>query len=193
MRPERDTLASARTSRMAGGMPKIQFAGQSIECPLGANLRVVLLRARLPLYTRVARAIHCRGHGTCGTCHNSPNVGGHSVYRLFDIGTADEPACAADLPMLTLAEVSERAGMSESQFSRNIRRATGNTFTDFVNRLRVARACQLLMETDAYIANVCYESGFNNVANFNRRFLQLKGMTPKEFRRQIDARFGAGH
>jgi hypothetical protein len=41
-------------------------------------------------------------HGTCGTCHNSPNVGGHSVYRLFDIGTADEPACAADLPMLTL-------------------------------------------------------------------------------------------
>ncbi len=94
---------------------------------------------------------------------------------------------------LTLAEVSERAGMSESQFSRHFRRATGNTFTDFVNRLRVARACQLLMETDAYIANVCYESGFNNVANFNRRFLQLKGMTPKEFRRQIDARFGAGH
>ncbi len=49
-------------------MPKVQFVGQSIECPHGANLRVVLLRARLPLYTRVARAIHCRGHGTCGTC-----------------------------------------------------------------------------------------------------------------------------
>ena len=49
-------------------MPRILFAGQSLECPLGANLRVVLLRARLPLYTRVARAIHCRGHGTCGTC-----------------------------------------------------------------------------------------------------------------------------
>ena len=49
-------------------MPKIQFAGQTIECPQGANLRVVLLRARLPLYTFVARAIHCRGHGTCGTC-----------------------------------------------------------------------------------------------------------------------------
>ena len=49
-------------------MPKVHFAGQTIECPPGANLRVVLLRARLPLYTRVARAIHCRGHGTCGTC-----------------------------------------------------------------------------------------------------------------------------
>lgn len=49
-------------------MPKIRFAGQEIECPEGANLRVVLLRARLPLYSRVARAIHCRGYGTCGTC-----------------------------------------------------------------------------------------------------------------------------
>jgi ferredoxin len=49
-------------------LPTVEFAGQSIECPQGANLRVVLLRARLPLYTRVARAIHCRGHGTCGTC-----------------------------------------------------------------------------------------------------------------------------
>ena len=49
-------------------MPKVHFDGQTIECPEGANLRVVLLRARLPLYTRVARAVHCRGHGTCGTC-----------------------------------------------------------------------------------------------------------------------------
>ncbi len=49
-------------------MPTIQFAGQTIECPQGANLRTVLVRARLPLYHRVARAVHCRGRGTCGTC-----------------------------------------------------------------------------------------------------------------------------
>ena len=90
----------------------------------------------------------------------------------------------------SMAELSQRVGMSESQFSRSFRRATGNTFTDFVNRLRITRACQLLMETDRYISNVCYDSGFNNVANFNRRFLEIKGMTPKEFRRQGEARFG---
>ncbi len=49
-------------------MPTVRFSGSSVECPRGANLRVVLLRARLPLYTRVARAVHCRGRGTCGTC-----------------------------------------------------------------------------------------------------------------------------
>jgi len=92
----------------------------------------------------------------------------------------------------SMAEMASRLGMTESSFSRYFRRATGNSFTDFVNRLRINRACQLLMETDRYITNVCYDVGFNNVANFNRRFLQLKGMTPKEFRRQAEARFGAG-
>jgi AraC-like DNA-binding protein len=90
----------------------------------------------------------------------------------------------------TMAEVAARTGMAESQFSRYFRKATGNTFTDFVNRLRINRACQLLMETDRYINNVCYDVGFNNVANFNRRFMQIKGMTPKDFRRQAEARFG---
>ena len=91
----------------------------------------------------------------------------------------------------SMADVAARLGMTESSFSRYFRRATGNSFTDFVNRLRINRACQLLMETDRYITNVCYDVGFNNVANFNRRFLQLKGMTPKEFRHQSEARFGA--
>jgi ferredoxin len=49
-------------------VPTIRFGDQTVECPHGANLRMVLLRARLPLYTRVAHALHCRGHGGCGTC-----------------------------------------------------------------------------------------------------------------------------
>ncbi len=49
-------------------MPTVHFAGKSVECPKGANLRIVLLRAQLPLYHNVARALHCRGFGKCGTC-----------------------------------------------------------------------------------------------------------------------------
>ncbi len=49
-------------------MPTIRFDGRTLACPEGANLRTVLLRARLPLYNGAARAIHCRGMGTCGTC-----------------------------------------------------------------------------------------------------------------------------
>ena len=90
---------------------------------------------------------------------------------------------------LSASEAAAELGMSESRFSRFFRRATGNSFTDFVNRVRVNRACHLLMETDRLVTHICYEVGFNNVANFNRRFLEIKGMTPSEFRRQSGQRF----
>ena len=88
------------------------------------------------------------------------------------------------------AELARNLGMSESRFSRFFTRATGNSYTDFVNRVRINRACHLLMETEQYITHICYSVGFNNVANFNRRFLAIKGMTPSEFRRQVGSRFG---
>ena len=40
--------------------------------------------------------------GTCSTCHNVPNVGGHAVFRMFDIGAADEEFCSGDIPVLTI-------------------------------------------------------------------------------------------
>lgn len=49
-------------------MPKIRFANRVIECEVNANLRRVLMAAGLPLYHPMARPIHCRGLGTCGTC-----------------------------------------------------------------------------------------------------------------------------
>jgi AraC-like DNA-binding protein len=91
---------------------------------------------------------------------------------------------------VSASDMASQLGMSESRFSRFFRRATGNTFTDFVNRVRVNRACQLLMETDQLVTHICYAVGFNNVANFNRRFLEIKGVTPSDFRRQADHRFG---
>lgn len=67
-------------------MPRIRFRARDhdveVSCPQGANLRMVLLRARLPLYTRTARALHCRGHGTCGTC------------AVFVEGEVSEPTAA---------------------------------------------------------------------------------------------------
>lgn len=91
---------------------------------------------------------------------------------------------------LVASEVALELGMSESRFSRFFRRATGNSFTDFVNRVRINRACQLLMESERRIGDIAYEVGFNNLANFNRRFLETKGLTPREFRRQAERRFG---
>ncbi|MDP4623474.1 MAG: helix-turn-helix domain-containing protein, partial [Hydrogenophaga sp.] len=45
------------------------------------------------------------------------------------------------------------------------------------------------MDTEQTVNTICYDVGFNNVANFNRRFLEIKGMTPTDFRRQALTRF----
>jgi AraC-like DNA-binding protein len=91
---------------------------------------------------------------------------------------------------IAMAELAAELGMSESRFSRYFRRSTGNSFTDFVNRVRINNACHLLMQSDHLVTDICYQVGFNNVANFNRRFREIKGMTPREFRRQIETRYG---
>jgi AraC-like DNA-binding protein len=91
---------------------------------------------------------------------------------------------------LTAAQMADDMGMSETRFSRFFKRSTGHSFTDFVNQVRIHRACQLLMSSDHYVTNICYDVGFNNVANFNRRFLELKGTTPTEFRKLAENRFG---
>ncbi|MGY0194235.1 AraC family transcriptional regulator [Leptothrix sp. BB-4] len=84
---------------------------------------------------------------------------------------------------LSVAEVAARFHMSESGFSRWFSRATESTFTAFVNRVRVHQACELLMHSDQQVSSICWAVGFNNLANFNRRFRDVKGVTPTEYRR----------
>jgi AraC-like DNA-binding protein len=79
-------------------------------------------------------------------------------------------------------ELAELAGQSVSAFSRYFRRHTGVPFVQYVNRLRINLACQLLMSGELNITDICYQVGFNNLSNFNRQFLSLKGMSPSRWR-----------
>ncbi len=85
---------------------------------------------------------------------------------------------------VTLAQAARQAHLTPSAFSRFFRRATNRTFVHFLNELRVGHACRLLLDTDQPIATIAYESGFENLSNFNRRFRDLKHLTPREFRAQ---------
>lgn len=91
---------------------------------------------------------------------------------------------------IALKHASVRFGMSEKYFSKHFKRVTGNTFMDFVLRYRINKASQMLSESQMYVSSVCHAVGFNNVANFNRHFFKIKGMTPSEFRKRSVDRFG---
>jgi AraC-like DNA-binding protein len=79
-------------------------------------------------------------------------------------------------------ELAELSGQSVSAFSRYFRRHTGVPFVQYVNRLRIDLACQLLMAGELSVTEICYRVGFNNLSNFNRQFLLIKEMPPSRWR-----------
>ena len=74
--------------------------------------------------------------------------------------------------------------MSNSVFSQFFKRNTGHGFVRYVNRMRINRACMLLTKTEMPVTDICFETGFNNISNFNRQFRAFCGLTPSEYRRE---------
>lgn len=85
---------------------------------------------------------------------------------------------------ITQSEAARTARMSGPSFSRFFRRATNKTFRSFLNEVRIGYASQLLLETDRTVAEACYDSGFGNLSNFNRQFLKLRKVSPRNFRKK---------
>nr|WSX75015.1 helix-turn-helix domain-containing protein [Streptomyces sp. NBC_00899] len=79
-------------------------------------------------------------------------------------------------------DVAALVHMSPTSFSRFFRNAMGRTLTDYVNQLRVETACALLTGTPLPVTEVAARSGYRNLSNFNRRFRELKGLRPTEYR-----------
>ncbi len=83
---------------------------------------------------------------------------------------------------ITLEKVADLASMSESAFSRYFKKRTRRTFSQFLSEIRIEHSCKLLMQDKMSVAEISFESGFNNLSNFNRQFKALKKMTPLAYR-----------
>ena len=75
------------------------------------------------------------------------------------------------------------SGCRSPAFSRYFQRASGQSFTDTVRKLRLSHACHLLEHTDLPIAAVCHRVGYRNLSNFNRQFKAAHDTTPRAYRR----------
>ena len=68
---------------------------------------------------------------------------------------------------ILLKEVSDICNMAPNSFCRFFKSRTQKSLTQFLNELRIGHACKLLQNEDYSMADVCYECGYNNTANFN--------------------------
>lgn len=87
---------------------------------------------------------------------------------------------------IELREIADIANMTPNAFCRYFKQRTNKTYVNFLIDIRIGNACKLLRsDNEMSVTEICYKSGFNNLANFNRKFKALKGMTPSEFRKRL--------
>ncbi|MBJ6366918.1 AraC family transcriptional regulator [Snuella sedimenti] len=82
---------------------------------------------------------------------------------------------------ISLADVADIACMNPSAFSRFFKRVNRKTFSEYLNEVRVGYACKLLIEEKYNISEICFESGFNNISNFNRQFKKTMKYAPTDY------------
>ena len=87
---------------------------------------------------------------------------------------------------IKLETIARIANMNPTSFCRFFRKSTGQSFSSYVNDLRIAKACNLLLDKRKLnISEIAYQSGFNSQTLFNRIFFKKKSMTPSTFRKKI--------
>ncbi len=86
---------------------------------------------------------------------------------------------------IALEKVSGIANLHPAAFCRYFKEKTGKSFSEYVNDMRISYACKLIIEGKLSVSQVCFESGFNNLSNFNRTFKRQTQMTPTEYYRRF--------
>lgn len=84
---------------------------------------------------------------------------------------------------ISMAQLAELAALSISGLHRLFKRHTRVAVGDYIAQLRIGKACSLLVSTEKPIARIADEVGYANLSHFNRQFLAIKELTPREFRR----------
>lgn len=119
------------------------------------------------------------------SAHFTPDRDGETLARLQQALIYISENFTSELP---IGEVAGYMGMTESQFSRFFKKNTGNTFTDYLTAMRLHKACSLLAEDQHSITDICFLAGYTNISNFNRRFKDRYGMTPRDYRNRSEER-----
>lgn len=86
---------------------------------------------------------------------------------------------------ITLNEVASLINMTNVTFNRFIKKKTAKTFVNYLNEVRVGYAVRWLMESNLNISEIAFDTGFNNIANFNKVFKSIKKTTPTKFKQQF--------
>lgn len=180
----------------------------AVGFPEFAQVRDMLMTAKSGILFEGFNATFARGHMESIRDHDGPErilafirflvrLNEHAEKRTLSVAKIFQPTGGSKHARIgevidhivahfkedfSVAQAAEMANMTEATFSRNFQSVTGHRFVEFVTSVRISKACGLLYATDDMIMSICHQTGFHNIANFNRHFLKMKGMTPTAYR-----------
>jgi YesN/AraC family two-component response regulator len=86
---------------------------------------------------------------------------------------------------LSLGAVARAVNISTFYFCKKFKKATGLHFTDYLSRVRIEKAKNLLLNPNARVSEIAYEVGFQSLTHFNRVFKKVSGQSPSAYRDQL--------
>ena len=90
---------------------------------------------------------------------------------------------------LTIDDIAKRGGMSVRNFSRRFKNATGESFSNYIQKLRIETAKRLLESAEFSASEVMYRVGYSDERSFRRLFKRHTGLSPKHYRTKFKIRF----
>ena len=82
---------------------------------------------------------------------------------------------------ITIADLAGQVNLSQSYFMQKFREMAGMGAAEYLNRLRIQKACEEILYGSS-ISGAAFDCGFRNLSNFNRQFRMMVGCTPREYR-----------
>lgn len=107
---------------------------------------------------------------------------GHGDTAILKVQHLIHATEAREVPLAALAE---SAGLERRTFLRRFRKATGMTTSEYCQRLRIKRACELLQFKRQPVEQVAWDSGYSDVGAFRKIFARFVGLTPSEYRQRF--------
>lgn len=141
------------------------------------------LRARSPGYRFTARTHLMQLIAFLSRCYaTAQHLPSQGVLRFGEVLSHLERNYQRPI---TVAELLPIAHMSQSTFMRNFQRVFQRSPIDYLIRLRVQKACEMLTDSELRITDVALACGFNDSNYFTRQFVRVTGCPPRDYRRTL--------